>query len=103
MDGGVGRILVVADKYNSTLFRSAGLTVVEADSQEKVVEEVRFAFQRRRDIALIIVLKHLVEDEDSLRKALESLGVPLLVLPTRWAKAEPINVEKLLAKALGFG
>jgi len=103
LEGDTGRILVVADRYNSTLFKSAGLTVVEADSQEKIIEEVRYAFQRLRDIALVIVLKHLVEDEDSLRKALEDLGVPLLVLPTRWAKAEPINVEKLLAKALGFG
>ncbi len=103
MDGELGRILIAADRFNATLFRSAGLTVVEAENQDEVVREVILAARKYRDIALIIVLKHLVDEEDKLRKSLEDIGKPILILPTRWAKAEPINVEKLLAKALGFG
>jgi len=94
---------VIADKYNSTLFRSVGLTVVEANNEADAVREARYYVKKLGDVALVIVLKHLVEDEDRFRKELEDLEVPLLILPTRWAKAEPINVEKLLAKALGFG
>ena len=103
MDEMEGRILVIADKYNSTLFRSVGLTVVEANNEADAVREARYSVRKLGDVALLIVLKHLVEDEDRFRKELEDLEVPLLILPTRWAKAEPINVEKLLAKALGFG
>lgn len=98
-----GRILVVADEINAPLFRSVGLTVYEARDQKQVVETVDFAMKSLHDVSLIIVLKHLVEDEDSLRKSLEKYGVTLLILPTRWAKAESINVDKLLAKALGLG
>ncbi|MCE4626065.1 MAG: hypothetical protein F7C82_01990 [Desulfurococcales archaeon] len=99
----MGRVLVIADEVNAPLFRSVGLTVYEARDQKQVVETVDFAMKSLHDVSLIIVLKHLVEDEDSLRKSLEKYGVTLLILPTRWAKAEPINVDKLLAKALGLG
>lgn len=100
---GMGRVLVIADGVNSPLFRSVGLTVYEARDHKQVVETIDYAMREHPDIAVVIVLKHLVEDEDSLRRVVEKHGVTLLILPTRWAKAEPINVDKLLAKALGFG
>lgn len=100
---GEGRILVVSDEVSAPLFKSVGLTVREASDQKKVIEAVEQAFREYSDVSLIIVLKHLVEDEDDLRRKLEKYGVTLLILPSKWAKAEPINVDKLLAKALGFG
>jgi len=98
-----GRIVAVADKINAPLFRSVGMSVYEAEGQDEAVGAVRRALERERDTVLVIVLKHLLEDEDGFRRALGDVPVPVLILPTRWAGAEPINVEKLLAKALGLG
>jgi len=95
------RVLVVSDRVNAPLFRSVGLRVVEAGGQAEAEAALKRA--PAEGAALVIVLKHLVEDEDRLRKAAERAGVTLLILPTLWAKAEPINVERLLAKALGLG
>ena len=98
-----GRIVAVADKVNAPLFRSVGITVYEASSQEEAIGAVQRALQREPDAVLVVVLKHLVEDEEQFRRSLGETRVPVLVLPTRWARAEPINVEKLLARALGIG
>jgi len=95
------RVVVVSDRVNAPLFRSVGLHVVEASSQAEAEAALKRA--PAEDAAIVIVLKHLVEDEDALRRAAEQAGVTLLVLPTLWAKAEPINVERILAKALGLG
>lgn len=98
-----GRVIVVSDEVNAPLFKSVGLTVLEALNQRQVVDSIAYAVKSYPDVRVAIVLKHLVEDEDSLRRSAEGYGVTLLILPTRWAKAEPINVDKLLVKALGFG
>jgi len=94
------RILVVGDKLNLPLFRSAGLSVREAENEEEVLEAIRSA---PRDTGLVIVLKHVVRDPTRVVKEAEKTGLPVLVLPTPWSPAEKINVEKLLAKALGLG
>ncbi|MEB3779156.1 MAG: V-type ATP synthase subunit F [Desulfurococcales archaeon] len=96
------RIAVVGDRYSIPLFRSVGMVVEEAESQAGALDRVK-ALASRGDIGLIIVLKHLVEDEDSFRSEVGGMGVPVLILPTRWSKAEPVNVDKLVAKALGLG
>jgi len=101
MEGGY-RIVVVGDKYNIPLFRSSGLTVVEAYTQADAVRRV-VELNNRPDVGLIIVLKHVIEDEDEFRRLIKDVEKPVLVLPTKWARAEPINVDKLLAKALGLG
>ncbi len=98
-----GSVIVVADRPNKPLFRSVGAIVYEAEKQEDAARAVRSAVRENPDAALVIVLKHLVEDEDSFRDSLGDVGVPVLILPTRWAKAEPINVDRILAKALGLG
>ncbi|MEB3780936.1 MAG: hypothetical protein GSR85_12035 [Desulfurococcales archaeon] len=96
------RIAVVGDKYNIPLFRSSGLTVVEAYTQTDAIRRV-LELNNRADVGLIIVLKHIIGDEDEFRRMIKDVEKPVLVLPTKWARAEPINVDKLLAKALGLG
>ncbi len=96
-----GRVVVVSDRVNAPLFRSVGLKVYEAEGQDEVLAKVRSAASE--NAALVIVLKHLLEDEEAFQRQVERLGVTVLVLPTLWAKAEPINVEKILARALGLG
>ncbi|MEB3807174.1 MAG: hypothetical protein GSR73_06640 [Desulfurococcales archaeon] len=99
----MGTIVVVSDSVNAPLFRSVGFTVYEARDKKDLLDTISYAMQREQNAKLLIVLKHLVEDEDKLRRQVDQYDVTLLILPTRWAKAEPINVDKLLAKALGLG
>ena len=96
------RVAVVGDKYNNPLFRSSGLLTVEAFNQDDAVSKV-YELSRRGDVALIIVLKHLITDEDKFMNTVKDLDKPILILPTRWSKAEPVNIDKLIARALGLG
>ncbi len=95
-----GKILVIGDKLNLPLFRSTGIHVEEADNSDEIVRILKNYNGR---INLAIVLKHTVDDQDKVLKTAEELDIPLLILPTLWSPAEKINVEKLLAKALGLG
>ncbi len=98
---GKASVLVVSDDVNAPLFRSVGLNVEIVGGPSEVLGAVKASASQ--GYALVIVLKHLVEDEDELKKEATKLGIPLLVLPTLQARAEPINVDKILAKALGLG
>ena len=97
-----GRVLVVGDGLTLPLFRSVGLETVEAEGDDNVISAVREA-AARGDVSLVIVLKHVVKDPDRIVGEAQKYGIPILVLPTIWAPAEKINVERLLAKALGLG
>ncbi|MCE4609555.1 MAG: hypothetical protein F7C36_04140 [Desulfurococcales archaeon] len=95
-----GKIVVVGDKLNLPLFRSAGMSVVEADNTSEVLRVLRSV---KDEASLVVVLKHVVDDQERVIKAAEELNIPILILPTVWSPAEKINVEKLLARALGLG
>lgn len=94
------RVVVIGDRDTLPLFRSAGLTVAEAYSTSEAVEVMR---REAGDAALFIVLRHVVDDEERLRREAERLGVQVLILATKWAPAKPLRVEELIARALGIG
>ena len=95
-------VAVVGDKDTLPLFRMLGMIVEEAGSQEEAITAVR-KLSARDDVGLIIVLKHVVRDEESFRASIDGVATPVYILPTKWAPGEPIRVEKLVAKALGLG
>lgn len=97
-----GRVLVVGDRDTLPLFRAIGARVVEAANADEALEALRRE-AARGDIAVAIVLKHVVGDEDEFRSRAAGLGVPVLVLPSKWAEAKPVDVNKLVARALGLG
>ena len=71
------------------------------DNDEEIIKTLRKAAED--GIALAIVLKHIVEDEDRIKREARRLGITLLILPSRWSPAEPIDINKLIARALGLG
>ncbi|MDM7275551.1 MAG: V-type ATP synthase subunit F [Thermoprotei archaeon] len=97
-----GKVAVVGDRETLPLFKSAGYTVVEAYSQSQALEAIA-RLESRGDIALVIVLKHILDDESKFKASLTKYKVPVFVLPTRWALGEPVDVNKIIAKALGLG
>lgn len=102
MSSSRGKMLAIVDRETSPLFKSIGAITVEVSSWDEVVSAVESGASKH-GARIVLVLKHLVEDEDSLRSRAERAGVTLLVLPSVQAKAEPIDVNKLIARALGFG
>lgn len=99
--GEESNVVVVGDKETLSLFRMIGMEVIEARDQRSAEEAVRQAASK--GTRLIIALKHVVSDESSLKEVARQYGATLLILPTKWARSEPINIEKLLAEALGLG
>ncbi|MEB2835786.1 MAG: hypothetical protein GSR80_001315 [Desulfurococcales archaeon] len=96
------KVAVIGDAETLPLLRGLGAHAVEAVGDDAVVEALR-GLASEGGYALAIVFKHAVEDEDRIRREARALGLPVLILPTLWAPAEPVNVERLLARALGFG
>ena len=97
-----GRILVIGDEETLPLFRSLGVSVKAARGNDEVIDVLR---REAGDggVALAIVLKHVISDEERVKREARRLGVTLVVLPTLWAPAEPIDINRLIAKALGLG
>jgi len=95
------KVLVVGDEQSLPLFRMAGMSTLKASNQTEAEEAVKRGVEE--GYGLIIVLKHVISDEESLRRIVAGTGSIVFVLPTKWSKAEPINIEKLLAEALGLG
>ena len=97
-----GIVVVMGDRVNLPLFRSIGLEGYEVRDDRDVIEGLK-VLAGRGDVSLVIVLKHVVGDEQRIVEEAQKVGIPILVLPTLWAPAEKVNVEKLLARALGLG
>ncbi|GBF09330.1 putative V-type ATP synthase subunit F [Aeropyrum pernix] len=97
-----GRILAIVDRETAPLFMGVGASVVEVAGSEEVLDAIRRSVVEN-GVRIVLVLKHLVGDEESLRREADRLGVTLLIIPSMGEKAEPIDVKKLIARALGFG
>ena len=97
-----GKVYVVGDRYTLPLFRGIGAVTREAYSAGEALDILREAVMA--GAALVVVFKHILgEREEEFRREADKYGITVLVLPTRWAPAEPVNIEKLIAKALGLG
>lgn len=96
-----GRVVVLGDRDTLPLFKSAGFMTVEAYSQSQALNIIA-RLQESSDIALIIVLKHILSDVEEFKAKTAESKIPVFVLPTLWSPGEPLDVNKLLAKALGL-
>jgi V/A-type H+-transporting ATPase subunit F len=97
-----GALLVVGDEETLPLFRSLGARVRAARGDGEVLRVLREEAERG-GTSLVIILKHVVDDEERVKREARRLGLTVLVLPTRWAPAEPIDINRLVARALGIG
>ncbi len=96
-----GRVVVVGDRETLPLFKSAGFTTIEAYSQSQALNVIS-GLQSSGDVVLIIVLKHIIDNEEEFKAKTANSRIPVFVLPTLWAPGEPLDVNRLLAKALGL-
>jgi len=96
-----GKVVVVGDRETLPLFKSAGFTTIEAYSQNQALNVIS-RLQSSSDTVLIVVLKHILDNEEEFKAKTAESRIPVFVLPTLWSPGEPLDVNKLLAKALGL-
>jgi V/A-type H+-transporting ATPase subunit F len=96
-----GKVVVVGDRETLPLFRSAGFMTFEAYSQSQALNIVT-RLQNSDDVVLIVVLRHILDNEEEFKAKTSGSRIPVFVLPTLWSPGEPLDVNKLLAKALGL-
>ena len=96
-----GKVVVLGDRETLPLFKSAGFMTIEAYSQSQALSIIS-RLQSSSDIALIIVLKHILDNEEEFKAKTADSHIPIFILPTLRSPGEPIDVNKLLAKALGL-
>ncbi|MEN2999721.1 MAG: V-type ATP synthase subunit F [Acidilobaceae archaeon] len=96
-----GKVAVVGDRETLPLFKSAGFKTVEVLSQSQAVEAVS-RLNMEGDVSLIIVLKHVLSDEARFKQQVAGSRAPVFILPTLFSKGEQVDVNKILAKALGM-
>lgn len=97
-----GKVVVLGDRETLPLFRSAGFKTVEVLSQSQAVEVVN-RMNAEGDVSLFIVLKHVLSDEERFKRQVGGSRAPVFVLPTLHGKGEKVDVNKILARALGMG
>lgn len=97
-----GKVAIIGDRASLPLFKSAGFHTEEAASQSQAVEIVK-RLSASSDFSLIIVLKHILSDEERFKTQASKFSVPVLVLATTLSPESPVDVNKLLTKVLGIG
>ncbi|MEM0366204.1 MAG: V-type ATP synthase subunit F [Acidilobaceae archaeon] len=97
-----GKVVVIGDRDTLPLFKSAGFKVLEAYSQSQALDIIS-RLELSDDVALIIVLKHILDDVDRFKIQTLKFKTPVFILPTSWSPGESVDVNRLIAKALGVG
>ncbi|ARM76319.1 V-type ATP synthase subunit F [Acidianus manzaensis] len=100
----MGKILLLGDKYTVSLFKLVG-TEGEVIEDPYVLESKIKEINKRQDIDLVLITKDLY---DPVREKLESVisnqTKPLItVIPSPYSEAQPMDVKKMILRALGFG
>ncbi len=94
--------VVIGDEESSLLFRALGFKMLIATNESEVLGHLK-DIAKEGKYALAIVMKHVIKNEENVRSEAKKLGISILVLPTRKAPSKPIDINILIAKALGFG
>ncbi len=96
------RGVVIGDEETILLFRSLGFKALIAYDESQVIDHLK-ELAGKEEIGLAIIPKHVIKNEDKIREEAKRLGLPVLILPTRRSPSTPININALIARALGFG
>jgi|BEDMetMinimDraft_2_1075160.scaffolds.fasta_scaffold00108_10 V/A-type H+-transporting ATPase subunit F len=96
--------MIIGDRYTVSLFQMAGVegrVVSSPDELMKTLTETR----KREDIDVVLITKDFYDIKQS---AIDEMSLqvskPIItVIPSPFVQSTPVDVKKLIAKALGFG
>jgi len=97
-------VVVVGDKYTASAFAVLGAEDVIIDDPYKLMEVLN-ELRKRTDVDLVLVSQDLYNPvKESVDTLLLNLSKPVVtVIPTPFSEGAPLDVKKIIFKALGFG
>lgn len=95
---------MLGDRYTVSLFKlmgTEGKSLEDPYQLEKELESVK----KREDLDLVLITRDLYEPvRERVDAFLNNQGRPLItVIPSPFSESKPIDVKKMVLKALGFG
>lgn len=100
----MGKILLLGDKYTVSLFKLIG-TDGEVVEDPYLLEDKIKELRKREDVDLVLITKDLYDPvKEKLEELLTNQTKPLItVIPSPYSEAAPMDVRKMILRALGFG
>lgn len=98
-----GKVLVIGEPELVTAYRMLGCETLEATDPETLVREVE-KNAARDDISIILLSQEVSEPvREDIDKIIEKTGKIISYVPTLRKPGEPVDLRKMMLKALGFG
>ncbi|MCI2414429.1 MAG: V-type ATP synthase subunit F [Candidatus Aramenus sp.] len=100
----MGKILLMGDKYTASLFRMAGAEAQVVEDPFNLQKEIDNA-RKRGDVDLILITRDLYEPvKEKLEILISNQTKPLItVIPSPFSESKPMDVRRMILRALGFG
>ncbi|WP_016731777.1 V-type ATP synthase subunit F [Saccharolobus islandicus] len=100
----MGKVFVVGDKYTVSLFRMVGTEGDFIDDPYNLPDLIS-KLKKREDIDLILITKDIYEPiKEKIDPIIADQRKPLItIIPSPFSESKPLDVRKMIMKALGFG
>ncbi len=96
-------IVVIGDKETVLIYRNIGCIGIEVSNPPELLNAVDI-YSRKDDVGVILVVQDIAEPvKPEIEKIMDKTGKSISYIPSPHIRGEPIDMQKLLMKALGFG
>ncbi|MEM0015799.1 MAG: V-type ATP synthase subunit F [Saccharolobus sp.] len=100
----MGKVYVLGDRYTVSLFRMVG---AEGNFLEDpyILPNSISELKKREDIDLILITKDMYEPvKEKIDPLIANQKKPLVtIIPSPFSESKPVDVKKMIMRALGFG
>uniref|UniRef100_A0A2U9IFJ7 V-type ATP synthase subunit F n=1 Tax=Acidianus brierleyi TaxID=41673 RepID=A0A2U9IFJ7_9CREN len=100
----MGKILLMGDRYTASLFRMMGSEAEVIEDPFNLNSEIEKA-RKREDIDLILITRDIYEPvREKIDSLISTQTKPLItIIPSPFSESKPMDVRKMILRALGFG
>ncbi len=100
----MGKMIVVGDKYTVSLFRMLGAEGELVEDPYKLPEIIS-KLKKREDLELMLITRDIYEPiKEKIDPLISEQRKPLItIIPSPFSESKPIDVKKMIMRALGFG
>ena len=99
----LGSVIVIGDEATVMMYRSIGCQGIIVSNPFDLLKKVEL-YARRSDVTVILVIQDLSEPvRTEIERIMEKTGKIISYIPTPRSAGQPVNMRKILMKALGFG
>ncbi|EZQ06996.1 MULTISPECIES: V-type ATP synthase subunit F [Acidianus] len=100
----MGKIVLVGDKYTVSLFEIMGAEGIILEDPYQL-ENSLISLKKREDVDLVLVTKDIYDPvREKVDPVISGQTKPLItVIPSPYSESAPMDVRKMVLRALGFG